>query len=35
VTDQDCIDLKAKQNLSTSYSKCVKTSPGYDIYKCQ
>lgn len=34
-TDQDCKDLQAKYNLTVSYSRCVKTSPGYEIYKCE
>lgn len=34
-TDQDCVDLQAKYNLTVSYSRCVKTSPGHEIYKCE
>ncbi|NOU34414.1 MAG: hypothetical protein HOO96_41505 [Polyangiaceae bacterium] len=35
VTDQDCVALQALHNLSTSYTKCVKTSPNFEIYRCQ
>lgn len=35
VTDEDCQKLKAQFNLTVSYSKCVKTSPNYEIYKCE
>ncbi len=35
VTDQDCKDLQSKYNLTVGYTHCVKTSPNYDIYKCE
>ncbi len=35
VTDQDCKDLQSKFNLTVGYTHCVKTSPNYDIYKCE
>ncbi len=35
ITDQDCIGLKAKHNLTIGYTRCVKTSPKFEIYKCE
>lgn len=34
-TNQDCVDLQAKYNLTVAYTRCVKTSPNYEIYKCE
>jgi len=34
-TNQDCIDLSKTNNLSVSYTRCVKTSPNFEIYKCE
>lgn len=34
-TDQDCRNLQSQLNLTVNYTRCVKTSPNFDIYKCE
>ncbi len=34
-TDEDCSSLKAELNLTVGYSRCKKTSPNFDIFRCE